>query len=728
MAIFDFSAHAPSLRLFKDIALKQISETRGGQSVFIPPDSDDSVVTVGHLGYFFFLRMMMLVLHSSRESLVFTGELHGQVLASLEAVEKKTAKLGIMSPGGIGRTNWTACKAHVLRFIDVTTSCPDLIAERKVLYSNMEDLGNMLAADLRHKWTENHSELFMYVSLTRILLAMTNSKRMPPQRIVTLYLNASFALPVEYFSEKYMESVERTRSRLVDFISRVEGQSSERDVAEVFQEVYWQNHNFLEEFCEPVNGSRTQVKSKEGRGRTRDPSPVEGDQIRIRGETFVFVNDPIVLIGHMGFFLFTTLLTPIIHQERETALLQGSRLLNGAEAAIERCTSMLQVMTPRGPTHQAWIQCKERISRYLDASVSVPEVWREKEAIDRDLRSFADLLGREIHIKYSESHSEIMYFTFLMKQMFALTSGEFPVEGKLFQDYLATSFALPVEYLSPAFTQNLEKLRNVLFESPHYSLTPEQGEEVVACISWQVQHFLMDFRRPDQRRGSSLREKGEEKKADEPKTCSENSDDEEEKAGKVDLPKAVVQEEGFGLIDSNDGTASLAGSSSRLQMVRPLANDQEENSELTQKEGESIDVSFGKLRCLIGDAETVADCQALNSKVEDLIRVAQALHDKLSEEFEELQSSAVGNKGIPIVAQALTTALEEKRAQLEKASDHRKTSFILRNLLQVTQDKLEQLKSLDDFDCDTLLGLLKSIAKAKLEPSVIAQMMNELNH
>jgi hypothetical protein len=252
MIMLDFDSHVGVMRSFRDFADKQLSSGRVGHyqarvlNTSTSLMADDPYLVAIHLGYFFFLRFLLFSLHTDLDVLRNSG-VGEQVKVAADAVEVAAKKLNIMQLGGTSYSNWQQCKELVFAFIseDERTDGDDLVVAQKMSISQkMNEAANLIANELRHNYTEEFVDLFLFMHLTKQLYSQTNVGEMLFHNDLGQYLRVSCGLRMNYFSENFAESVEMVRHHCTEAMDHALEASV---VARLHNKVGWQVHCLLEQ-------------------------------------------------------------------------------------------------------------------------------------------------------------------------------------------------------------------------------------------------------------------------------------------------------------------------------------------------------------------------------------------------------------------------------------------------------------------------------------------------
>ena len=641
------------------------------------------------------MRISMLALHSPRDLLVLDSEdTRERVDVALKAVEQKATKLRVMTSDVPSGRAWIKFKDRLRRFMDVSVAYANPLDEKRRLDRGIDKIGTMLLREIRRRFSNDHAELFHFFHAFRLLLAVTNSNGEIPQALRTEFVEYSFHLPLDYFSEKYANSLERARSLLAD----------EADVTKIFREVDWQFHSFLDEFSSPKD-ERNRI-SVAGKTKSAPMALIIGGEVQYDLASLLSMigrDDSTLLVGHFAYFLFIVVMLPVLGLERSNLMRERGPTIRAALEIIRECISRLRVAS------SSWNECNKRLVRYLDVEVSIPDVYYEKRQIDGDLRSLADSVSHHIRCNYSEMHSDLMFFVFILKRLAVATMSDVGLCGMATEvaKYVEISCTVSPKYFSAEFVESVEQLRACIVEAEVMFFSQEQIARIEEGVMWQIGNFLEEFRRPG----------GEEEVEEKLEILSsgvENEEEKEEKTDllkdllfkgdekeKVDLPKEVLsgeedEKEEADIETESDNEKESNSTRLKVAIIRPLVSKKEEEEE--EKEFEE-------------KVETVDECCSLISKLEGMENKANQLFETLRGECSELQT-AVKDCEVSFLIKPLNEALGDKRAQLERATKEYASLVARRRDVEAKRDNLATgAIKISDIDCNMLANVLQSIVK-----------------
>lgn len=258
MIMVDFDSHVGVMRSFRDVAEKQLKTGTTGRQRILDASStlmsDDPYIVVIHLGYFYFLRFLLLTLHTDLHGLVDKG-LADQVKGAANAVEIAGKKLNALQPGGMSYSSWNLCKEQVFTFIDSAESMrgdDGLVAAQKMsLAQSINETANLIANELRCNTSEEFVDMFIFMHLTKHLISQTNIGRLLFASDLREYLRVSCSLRLDYFSEELVKSLETIRCHFTDALDHPLDAVA---IANVFELVTWQVYSFLDQVKPPQHG------------------------------------------------------------------------------------------------------------------------------------------------------------------------------------------------------------------------------------------------------------------------------------------------------------------------------------------------------------------------------------------------------------------------------------------------------------------------------------------
>ena len=249
--MLDFDSHVGVMRSFRDFAEKQLSTGRIGQRRVLDTSTslmaDDPYLVVVHLGYFYFLRFLLLSLHTDVQIMANHGVAE-QVKVAANAIDLAAKKLNIVQPGGISYGSWQQCKELVFAFVyceEVRTDDDYLIAAQKTsLGQKMNETANLIANEIRHNFTEEFVDVFVFMHLTKHLIAQTNVGQVLFHSDLGEYVRVSCSLRMDYFTKEFADSVETVRYHCTEALDHsLDGVT----VAQLHEQVSWQVHRLLDQ-------------------------------------------------------------------------------------------------------------------------------------------------------------------------------------------------------------------------------------------------------------------------------------------------------------------------------------------------------------------------------------------------------------------------------------------------------------------------------------------------
>ncbi|XP_065830830.1 uncharacterized protein [Oscarella lobularis] len=275
MVMFDFDGHAAGMRSFKDIAEKQlinypslIRDIVGGGGSGSSDDvtttterissnldfdeSEDKVAVTTRMGHFFFMRLMPLVLFSTR-SPDNGASLKEQVSAVIEVIEKCASILHVVREGTVCHQSWLDVCADARRLADAFLPVSSRLQESLAVSSKITETANIICNELRVRHNEQHVEIFVFMHLSWHLCQQTTMGQLLTKDDMQNYVRVSCSFPSDQFSQEYAESVEKVRC----FIVKALDQSlSSAEIREVHDAVVWQKKSFLQH----IRSTRTDLR------------------------------------------------------------------------------------------------------------------------------------------------------------------------------------------------------------------------------------------------------------------------------------------------------------------------------------------------------------------------------------------------------------------------------------------------------------------------------------
>ena len=250
MFLLDFESHVEMMRLFKDIAEKSLATGVSGQTRILDAYSslmsDDPYVVVIHLGYFYFLRFVLLTLHTDHRVLKDLG-IGEQIKVAADAIEVAAKKLDVLQLKGMACRSWIECKQQVLAYVDSVGTMggdDDVVAVQKMSFSQrFTQTANLIANELRSNTSEEFVDVFLFMHLTRVVLSQTNVGQLLVDNDLCDYVRVSCSLRSEYFTEDMTKSVETIRCR---FTEALDHPLDAETIQSLHHLVGWQVHGFLQ--------------------------------------------------------------------------------------------------------------------------------------------------------------------------------------------------------------------------------------------------------------------------------------------------------------------------------------------------------------------------------------------------------------------------------------------------------------------------------------------------
>jgi hypothetical protein len=234
----DFHSSQPQLKAFCELASEEIS-SMPCPGIEQLKQIDNTSLLVAQLSYNFRIRIELMVLLTPTLMMEIAEE---DVLNGLECVDYITDRLGLMKPNMDLKSVWAFTKEQIQQYV-ISHGARGSTAE---IRSTMMGIGTRLGLELNSRFGSSVAQIFLYTYSVSVIMAASGSVYSWKSGMAEAYLQTCSSLPSGYFSQRYLESIDRLRPLLL--LSR-ERNLNESECQSVRAITVWQSGNFIYHVC-----------------------------------------------------------------------------------------------------------------------------------------------------------------------------------------------------------------------------------------------------------------------------------------------------------------------------------------------------------------------------------------------------------------------------------------------------------------------------------------------
>jgi hypothetical protein len=234
----DFHSSQPQLKVFCELASEEISSMPCPGIEQLKQIGYTSLL-VAHLAYNFRVRVELAILITPTLMMEVIEE---DVLNGIECIDYLIDHLGLMKSRMEFNPVWAFTKEEIQQYV---TSHADKGSTAE-LRNTLMVLGTQLGLELNSRFGSSVAQIFPYSYWVSVVMAGSASVYSWESGMAERYLQISSSIPSWYFSQRYLESIERLRPLLLLSCERNLNESECQSVRAI---TVWQSRNFIYHVC-----------------------------------------------------------------------------------------------------------------------------------------------------------------------------------------------------------------------------------------------------------------------------------------------------------------------------------------------------------------------------------------------------------------------------------------------------------------------------------------------